>query len=199
MKTCELSLSLKSHLTIFETLANEKRLEIYDFILNNYFVSKSELALEMGLNRASLNHHLKSLINAELLEEIELIIEGRKQNFVFVLKSITLTDLIKDIPDSAIVSSIMAKLLNKQIIFDSWSEIRHSLECINPEFLDSIESRLFKHISKIGSTCTICNHKTSISTCRSCFAPMCKNCQHMIKTAEGGIVLCQKCIQQYFG
>lgn len=193
-------MSLKSHLTIFETLSNEKRLEIYDFILHNYFVSKSELAIAMKLNRASLNHHLKSLTNAGLIEEIELLIEGRKQNFVFILKSISLTDLVKDIPDSALVSSTMAKLENKQIIFDSWSEIRHSLEPINSDFFESIESRLFKHVSKIGTTCSICNNNTSISTCKSCFIPMCKNCQHVIKTEEGGvIVLCQKCIQQYFG
>lgn len=199
MITCEEALSLKSHLTIFETLANEKRLEIYEFILQQYFVSKSELAIEMALNRASLNHHLKSLITAQLVKEIELIIEGRKQNFIFILKAISLTELINDIPDSGIVSSTMDKLENKRIVFESWPEIRQSLEKINVDFLEAIESRLFKHVSKIGSTCGICNDKTSISTCKSCFTALCKNCQHVIKREEGEVILCQNCIKLYFG
>lgn len=192
-------MSLPDFLNIFETLANEKRLEIYIFILNNYFVSKSELAIEMGMNRASLNHHLKSLIGAHLVKEIELNLEGKRQYFVFILKKVNVDDLVEEIPDSLNVSSILEQLENKYLSFDSWSEIRQLFELIDNNFLQAIETRLFKHVSKIGSTCSICNNRTSISICKSCLTPLCKNCQHVIKTETGIITLCQKCIQQYFG
>ena len=173
-------MSLKSYLNFFEALANEKRLEIYEFVLTNYFVSKSELAIEMDLNRASLNHHLDYLKNAQLVKEIELIIEGKRQYFLFILKVLNTTEMSKDALDGIKALNILEKLQYHVFTYESWQDIRQRFSDMDPEFVQAIETRLFKHISKIGTTCTVCNKKTSISACKSCLASMCKNCQHLI-------------------
>ena len=50
-------LLLKDYLDFFEALTNGKKTEIYESIITNFFVSKSELAIDMDLNRAAGTNH----------------------------------------------------------------------------------------------------------------------------------------------
>ena len=62
-------MTLKKYKQIFEALDNERRLELFEYILKKIFISKSELAKKFDLSRASLNHHLNIMLKAGLLFE----------------------------------------------------------------------------------------------------------------------------------
>ena len=75
-------MTLKNYKQIFEALDNERRLELFEYVQEKQFISKSDLAKKFDLSRASLNHHLKIMLKAGLLFENGLFLDSRKQFFI---------------------------------------------------------------------------------------------------------------------
>ncbi|MFX0205667.1 MAG: hypothetical protein ACFFDT_06735, partial [Candidatus Hodarchaeota archaeon] len=88
-------MSLNDFSLLFEALNSERRRELFQFISTQNFVSKNDLAIKFNLKRASLNHHLFSMINAGLIQEVPLLFDSRKHTFLIPIVKIFPERLVK--------------------------------------------------------------------------------------------------------
>ena len=199
-------MNLKDYQPIFNALENEKRIELYEFILQNVFVSKNDLAEKFSLNRANLNHHLEILIKAGVIFELELYLDSRKQVFLIPLIRIQTENLLLEDQTFKQLKVQINSWSKRNITVDNWKILRNDLEGMNlkSDIVDSIEGRLFpnlgKRVSKINESCYICRSNHASSFCFNCKNIICAFHTRKIKIKEGKEDdFCLNCIEKYFG
>lgn len=199
-------MNLKDFQPIFNALENKKRIELYEFVLQNYFVSKNELAEKFLLNRANLNHHLEILIKAGVIYELELMLEARRQVFLIPLVRIQTEKLVIQDQKFNILKSQMQSWVKRNITADSWKILRNELNTINinEEITNSIETRLFpnlgKRVSKENDYCYICFSPAIYCHCASCNNLICQNhMRKIILKTNKEINFCLNCVEKFFG
>jgi DNA-binding transcriptional ArsR family regulator len=185
--------------TILKAISNKKRLDIFNYILNEKFLIKTELITHFELQRAGLDFHLSALEEAGLIGLFEMKIKGRKYVFVYpkatwrinleVLEISSLQDLLP----SELIEADFPKL-TEQFWVDSGV-------ITNPQ---TIKKVLQKLVLKLGSdtseyNCQRCENEPGIMKCSKCSKLYCTECAEIIRKADGTkIALCYDCIANQF-
>jgi DNA-binding transcriptional ArsR family regulator len=197
-------MALKNYKQIFEALDNERRLEIFEYIQQKLFISKSELAKKFELSRASLNHHLKIMLKAGLLHESGLILDGRKQFFITPAIALHPDQLVEQKKEYQDLAEQLEDWTKKNLTFDSWTILKKELnrQNIPQAIVDVIETRLFPSLVKktTGELCYICRTEEARNSCQICKNFICKTHEHEIKReGEETTILCPNCVEKFFG
>lgn len=199
-------MSLKKYKQIFEALDNERRLELYEYILEKIFISKSELAKNFDLSRASLNHHLNIMLKAGLIHERGLILDGRKQFFIIPGVILHPDQLVEQKEEYQNLVSQLDEWTRRNLTIDTWRILKEELDRNNipQEVIEAVELRLFPTLGKkppISSEfCYICRTEGARISCYTCKNLICKTHEHQIKRkGEKTIILCPNCVEKFFG
>ncbi len=199
-------MTLNDYSSLFEALNSERRRELFQFISTQNFVSKNDLAIKFDMKRASLNHHLSSMINAGLIHEVSLLLDGRKHTFIIPTTKIFPERLVEDQVDKQNLVDQLRIWADRNVTLDNWNILRKSLDKldISEKFLNSIELRLFPLIgtrSSIESNyCFICRTNRAQEVCFACKNLMCNVHSFKIDRQElGSINLCPNCVNKFFG
>jgi len=199
-------MSFKKYKQIFEALDNERRLELYEYILEKIFISKSELAKKFDLSRASLNHHLNIMLKAGLVHERGLILDGRKQSFIIPGVSLHPDQLVEQKEEYQNLVSQLDEWTRRNLTIDTWRILKEELDRNNipPEVIEAIEIRLFPTLGKKPTIrsefCYICRTEGARISCYTCKNLICKTHEHQIKRkGEKTIILCPNCVEKFFG
>ena len=157
-------MTLNKYKLIFEALDNERRIELYEYILQRIFISKSELAKKYDLNRASLNHHLKIMLNAGIIFERGLILDGRKQIFITPAVILHPDRLVESKTEFQNLAEQLEEWTRRNLTTDTWRILKDEIirQGISQNIVDMIEIRLFPSLMKRMSTIEICCHGTNI-------------------------------------
>lgn len=199
-------MTLKKYKHIFEALDNERRLELYEYILQKIFISKSELAKKFDLSRASLNHHLNIMVNAGIIFERGLILDGRKQFFITPAVILHPDQLVEQKEDYRSLSMQLDEWTRRNLTRDTWQILKEELnrQKIPLQIVDVVETRLFpslvKRVPAISEYCYICRTEGARVSCYTCKNLICKTHEHQIKREdEEAIILCPNCVEKFFG
>ena len=199
-------MTLNKYKLIFEALDNERRIELYEYILQRIFISKSELAKKYDLNRASLNHHLKIMLNAGIIFERGLILDGRKQIFITPAVILHPDRLVESKTEFQNLAEQLEEWTRRNLTTDTWRILKDEIirQGISQNIVDMIEIRLFQSLMKRMSTrteyCYICRTEEAYSSCNTCKNLICKTHEHEIKRKDGKlIILCPNCVEKFFG
>ncbi len=190
---------------VSKALSNPTRVKLLDYLLEKRMVNKGDLMAEMGLERAALDHHLKPLIEAGLIQTMDVVIDRIKNCLCFPLFSVS----IESKPE--IVSSVVRNVIGEEIESDiNHDEIQEKaqreVEKGNLEQVDAIAivRTLFEHRGRgTKNLCSVCGRikkMMDLSLCDHCFRPVCSSCKRMIeKEQKGRELLCDRCLSQLFG
>ncbi|MFX1517292.1 MAG: winged helix-turn-helix domain-containing protein [Promethearchaeota archaeon] len=199
-------MTLKNYKQIFEALDNERRLELFEYILQKSFISKSELANKFDLSRASLNHHLKIMLKAGLLHETGLILDGRKQFFITPAVQLHPDRLVEQKQEHRNLAEQLKEWTQRNLTLDTWKILKEEFirEDVPQTIMDTIEARLFPSLVKRTATtselCYICRIEEARMSCQICKNLICQTHKHEIKREdEETIVLCPNCVEKFFG
>ena len=198
-------MTLKNYKQIFEALDNERRLELFEYILQKTFISKSELANKFDLSRASLNHHLKIMLKAELLYETGLILDGRKQFFITPAVQIHPDRLVEQKQEHRNLAKQLEGWTQRNLTLDTWKILKEELsrEDVPQTIMDTIEARLFPSLVRRTATselCYICRTEEARISCQICKNLICQTHKHEIKREdEETTILCPNCVEKFFG
>ena len=158
------------------------------------------------MKRASLNHHLSSMIKAGLIHEVLLSLDGRKHTFIIPIVKIFPERLIEDQKDSQKLLDQLRIWTDQNITLSNWNTLRKSLNNldIQEELVISIESRLFPLIGTRASTetnyCFVCRTNKAQQVCFACKNLVCNVHSYKIDREElGSINLCPNCVNKFFG
>ncbi|MFX1283132.1 MAG: winged helix-turn-helix domain-containing protein [Promethearchaeota archaeon] len=199
-------MTLGKYKQIFEALDNERRLELFEYILQRLFISKSELAKKYDLSRASLNHHLNIMIKAGLVHERGLILDGRKQFFIIPAVILHPERLVEQKKDYQNLAYQLDEWSKRNLTIDTWRILKDNLDKQNIPLVivDVIKTRLFPSlVRKTPSTieyCYICRTEEAQNSCQICKNLICKTHEHEIKReGEETTILCPNCVEKFFG
>ncbi|MFX0015898.1 MAG: winged helix-turn-helix domain-containing protein [Promethearchaeota archaeon] len=199
-------MTLKNYSNIFEALDNERRLELYDYILKKIFISKSELAKRFELSRASLNHHLNIMLKAGLIYERGLILDGRKQFFIIPAVTLHPKQLIQQREEYQNLVTQLDEWTKRNLTIDTWRILKNELnrQDIPKSVVTAVEIRLFPTLGKKAPTtfeyCYICRTEEARISCYTCKNLICQTHEHQIKReGEEKIILCPNCVEKFFG
>ncbi|MFW9904432.1 MAG: hypothetical protein ACFFFH_08880 [Candidatus Thorarchaeota archaeon] len=199
-------MTLNDYSHIFEALNSERRRELFQFISTMNFVSKNDLAIKFNLKRASLNHHLSSMTNAALIQEVSLLFDGRKHTFIIPIVQIFPERLVDVQQDKQKVLDQLRIWSDKNVTLDNWNVLRKSLDNLDvPEDLvELIEFRLFPLIGTRASIetnfCYVCRVNKAQQVCFACKNLVCAVHSYKIDREElGAINLCPNCVKKFFG
>jgi DNA-binding transcriptional ArsR family regulator len=198
-------MTLKNYKQIFEALDNERRLELFEYILQKIFISKSELAKKFDLSRASLNHHLRIMLKAGLVFESGLILDGRKQFFLTPAIFLHPDKFVEQREEYHNLADQLEEWTKRNLAIDSWTILKQELnrQNIPQPIIDAIETRLFPSLVKIvatGEFCYICRTEKASTSCEICKNFICKTHEHKIKReGEETTTLCPNCVEKFFG
>ncbi len=190
---------------VFKALSNPTRVKLLDYLLEKRMVNKGDLIAEMGLERAALDHHLRSLIEAELIQTMDVVIDRVKNCLCFPLCSISINSKQEITP--SVVRDVIGDEIESDINHDEIQEKAQSeVEKGNLEQADAIAivRTLFEHRGRgTKNMCSVCGRikrMSDLSLCDHCFRPVCSNCQHLIeKEQKYTELLCDRCLSQMFG
>lgn len=199
-------MTLDNYSLIFEALNSERRRELFQFISTMNFVSKNDLAIKFNMKRASLNHHLSSMINAELIQEVSLLFDGRKHTFIIAIVQIFPERMVSVQQDKQKVLDQLRIWSDRNVTLDNWNVLRKSLDNLDvpEELVESIEFRLFPLIGTRASIdsnfCFICHTNKAQQACFACKNLVCNVHSYKIDRKElGAINLCPNCVKKFFG
>ncbi|MFX0123415.1 MAG: hypothetical protein ACFFAE_07220 [Candidatus Hodarchaeota archaeon] len=199
-------MTLNEYSSVFEALNSERRRELFQFISTQYFVSKNDLSIKFNLKRASLNHHLASMINAGLIQEVPLLLDGRKHTFIIPTVKIFPERLIEDQKDKQKLVDQLRIWTDRNVTLDNWNILRKSLDNLDipEELVSSIEFRLFPmvgtRVSIEANYCFACRTNKAQQACFACRNLICKVHSYEIDREElGSIILCPNCVNKFFG
>ncbi|MFW9906008.1 MAG: hypothetical protein ACFFFH_16920 [Candidatus Thorarchaeota archaeon] len=185
--------------TILKAISNKKRLELFNYILEEKFLIKTELITHFGLQRAGLDFHLSALQEAGLIGLLEMKIKGRKYVFVYpkatwrVDLDFLETSSLQDFLPSELVESDFPNLTER-----FWVD---SCAINNPHTIKTILEKL---VLRLGSDsleyyCQRCKNEPGIMKCSKCSKLYCTDCAEIIRKANGTrIALCYDCIASQF-
>lgn len=197
-------MTLKNYKQIFEALDNERRLELFEYVQEKHFISKSELAKKFDLSRASLNHHLKIMLKAGLLFENGLLLDGRKQFFISPAISLHPDQLVKQKKEYHDLTKQLDDWTRRNLTIDTWRILKEELTREVPlTIVDVMEERLFPSLVKRTTKseyCYICRTEEAKNSCQTCKNLICEKHEHKIKREEGDTaILCPNCVEKFFG
>lgn len=199
-------MTLRDFSPLFEALSSERRTELFEFISKHNFVSKNDLVIKFNMKRASLNHHLTSMIKAGLIHELSLLLDGRKHAFLIPAVKIFPERLVEDQKETRELIKQLRIWTDRNLSLNNWSILRESLSNLEiPEDLvTSVELRLFPSIGTRASIdtnyCFVCHTNKAQQACYSCKNLVCKVHTYKIDRDElGTISLCPNCVNKFFG
>lgn len=160
---------------------------------------------ELGLERAALDHHLKPLIEAGLVQTMDVIIDRVRNCLCFPLFSVTI-DSKQEISPS-VVREIVGNEIESDINHDEIQEkAQKEVERGNLNQIDAVAivRTLFEHRGRgTKNMCSVCGRikkMADLSLCNHCFRPACSNCHRLIeKNQDEKELLCDRCVSQLFG
>ena len=199
-------MTLNDYSSLFEALNSERRRELFQFISTLNFVSKNDLSIKFNMKRASLNHHLSSMINAGLIHEVSLLLDGRKHTFIIPTAKIFPERLVEDQNDKQKLVDQLRIWTDRKVTLDNWNILRKSLDNLDvPEDLvNLIKFRLFPLIGTRASIdtnyCFVCRTNKAQQVCFACKNLVCNVHSYKIDREElGSINLCPNCVNKFFG
>ena len=185
--------------TILKAISNKKRLEIFNYIVNEKFLIKTDLITHFNLQRAGLDFHLTALKEAGLIGLLEIKIKGRKYVFVYpkatwrIDLDLVETNSLQDFLPSELVENDFPQLTERFWIDSSLIK--------NPQTIKKILESL---VIKLGSDssdyyCQRCKSEPGIMKCSECLKLYCTECAEIIKKPDDAkITLCYDCIADQF-
>jgi len=191
--------------SVAKALSNPVRMQIFEYLLERRVANKSDLLAETGLERASLNHHLKSLAQAELVGTVEVTIDKVKNSLCFLSASVNLESR------SELSSQGVRALLGTEVESDvDHTEIEERAQRairkgeLGRNDAKAILRTLFEHRGRgTKNTCTSCGRikrMSSLALCDNCLRPACKTCRQTVdKTEPGAETICDRCMKELFG
>ncbi|MFX0045904.1 MAG: helix-turn-helix domain-containing protein [Candidatus Hermodarchaeota archaeon] len=191
--------------SVAKALSNRVRMQIFEYLLERRVANKSDLLAETGLERASLNHHLKSLSEAELVGTIDVTIDKVKNSLCFLRASVTLDSR------SELSSEGVRALLGTEVESDvDHTEIEERAQRairrgeLGRDDAKAVLRTLFEHRGRgTKNTCSSCGRikkMSDLALCDNCFRPACKSCRQTVDKTEGGTeTICDRCMKELFG
>lgn len=199
-------MALNDYSSLFDALNSERRRELFQFISTLNFVSKNDLAIKFDMKRASLNHHLSSMITAGLIQEVSLLLDGRKHTFIIPTARIFPERFVEPQKDTQKLVDQLRIWSDRNVTLNNWNILRKSMDNLNipEEFVNSIEYRLFPLIGTRSSIdtnyCFVCRNNKAHEVCFACKNLMCNIHSYKIEREElGNINLCPNCLNKFFG
>ncbi|MFX0184261.1 MAG: hypothetical protein ACFE95_14355 [Candidatus Hodarchaeota archaeon] len=199
-------MALRDFSPLFEALNSERRIELFEFISKLNFVSKNDLVIKFNMNRASLNHHLASMIKAGLIHEVSLTLDRRKHTFLIPAVKIFPERSIEDQKDTQELVKQLRIWTDSNLTLNNWNILRESLSnlAIPEDLVTSVELRLFPTIGTRTSIdtnyCFVCHTNKAQQGCYACKNLICKVHNYKIDREElGTISLCPNCVSKFFG
>jgi DNA-binding transcriptional ArsR family regulator/ribosomal protein S14 len=190
---------------VSKAISNPTRVKLLEYLLEKRIMNKGDLMAELGLERAALDHHLRPLMEAGLVQTIDVVIDRVRNCLCFPLFSVTIGSRQEISPE--VVRDIVGKEIESDINHD---EIQQKAQKevergkLNQEDAVAIVRTLFEHRGRgTKNMCSVCGRikkMADLSLCSQCFRPVCSNCHHLIETGkEKKELLCDRCVSQMFG
>ncbi len=190
---------------VSKALSNPVRIQILDYLLSSRIANKSDIMDEMNLERAALEHHLKSLTEAGLVGTFDVIIDKVKNSLCFPLASVTITkqpELSPDVIRDVIGIEIESDVNHDEIQEKAQAEVDNGR--IEHEDAVAIVRTLFAHRGRgTKNMCVVCGRirkMTDLTLCDRCFRPVCSSCEHVLQRDDKpSELLCDRCLAHMFG
>jgi len=190
---------------VSKALSNSTRVKLLDYLLEKRMVNKGDLMAEMNLERAALDHHLKPLIQAGLIQTMDVIIDRVKNCLCFPLVSVSVES--KQEIDPSIVREVVGSEIESDINHDEIQEkAQREVEKGNLNQADAVAivRTLFEHRGRgTKNMCSVCGRikkMSDLTLCDQCFRPVCSTCHQILaKDNKKKELLCDRCISQKFG
>jgi DNA-binding transcriptional ArsR family regulator len=190
---------------VAKALSNPTRVKILDYLMKKRMVNKGDLMEEVKLERAALDHHLKPLIQAGLVQTMDVVIDRVKNCLCFPLFSVSIEKREEIDPD--IVRQVVGLEIESDINHD---EIQNKAQKqvekgnLNQEDAVAIVRTLFEHRGRgTKNMCSVCGRikkMADLSLCDNCFRPVCSSCHRVIEKDDiEKELLCDRCVSQLFG
>ncbi|MDF1540447.1 MAG: ArsR family transcriptional regulator [Candidatus Thorarchaeota archaeon] len=190
---------------VSKALSNPTRIKILNYLLSKRIANKGDIMDEMKLERAALEHHLKSLIDAGIVGTFDVLIDKVKNSLCFPLVSVSISKQ-PEIPESVIRGVIGAEIESDVNHDEIQEKAQREVEAgrLEQEDAVAIVRTLFAHRGRgTKNLCVGCGRikkMSDLSLCDKCFRPVCSKCEHVIqredKTSE---LLCDRCLSLMFG
>jgi hypothetical protein len=192
-------------IVVSRALSNPIRLKIMNYLISKRIANKGDIMDEMHLERAALEHHLKSLIEAGIVGVYDVVIDKIKNSLCFPLASISMSkqpeisaSVIKDVIGIEIESDVN----HDEIQEKAQAEVENKR--LEQEDAVAIVRTLFAHRGRgTKNMCVVCGRirkMADLSLCDRCFRPVCSKCKHVIQREDNTTEsLCDRCLSQMFG
>ncbi|MGY5853578.1 MAG: ArsR family transcriptional regulator [Candidatus Thorarchaeota archaeon] len=190
---------------VSKALSNPIRIKILDYLLSSRIANKGDIMDEMNLERAALEHHLKSLVEAGIVGTFDVVIDKVKNSLCFPLVSIAITRQSEISPD--VIRDVIGVEIESDVNHDEIQE-KAQAEVENGRLEQgdavAIVRTLFAHRGRgTKNMCAVCGRIRKMSDlilCERCFRPVCSKCEHVIQKDDGASErLCDRCLDQMFG
>lgn len=184
--------------TILKAISNKKRLKIFNYIVNEKFLIKTDLITHFDLQRAGLDFHLTALEEAGLIGFLKIKIKGRKYVFVYP-KATWRIDL--DLVETASLQNFIPPELSEndfhKLAENFWID---SSAIKDPQTIRKVLKSLAIRLgSDTDYYCQRCRNEFGIMKCSECQKLFCSECAEIIKKTDGKkIALCYDCITDQF-
>jgi DNA-binding transcriptional ArsR family regulator len=190
---------------VSKALSNSTRVKLLDYLLEKRMVNKGDLMAEMNLERAALDHHLKPLIEAGLIQTMDVVIDRVKNCLCFPLVSVSVES--KQEIDPSVVREVVGSEIESDINHDEIQEkAQREVEKGNLNQADAVAivRTLFEHRGRgTKNMCSVCGRikkMADLTLCDRCFRPVCTSCHRIIsKNSQERELLCDRCLAQEFG
>jgi DNA-binding transcriptional ArsR family regulator len=191
--------------SVSKALSNPTRVRLLDYLLEKRVVNKGDLMAETGLERAALDHHLKPLVQAGLIQTLDIVIDKVKNCLCFPIFSVSIQSKREITP--SVIRNIIGDEIESDINHDEIQERAQSeVEKGSLEQADAVAivRTLFEHRGRgTKNMCSVCGRRkkmADLSLCDNCFKPVCANCQRLIEKDDKRVeLLCDRCLSQLFG
>ena len=191
-------------LPISKALSNPTRVRILEYLLAKRVANKGDVMEELGLERAALDHHLKPLMDAELVSFLDVVIDKVKNSLLFPLASVRLDRQLELSPDAmrnVIGTQIESDVNHDEIEEKAQAEVKAGR--LDQEDAVAIVRTLFAHRGRgTKNMCSVCGRirkMADLTLCERCLRPACTSCHQTIQRDEGGSeLLCDRCLNQLF-
>ncbi|MHA1934679.1 MAG: ArsR family transcriptional regulator [Candidatus Thorarchaeota archaeon] len=191
-------------LSTSKALSNPTRVQILEYLLTKRVANKGDVIEELGLERAALEHHLKPLVEANLVSILDVVIDKVKNSLLFPVASVSLdrkpeisSNAIRDVIGTEIDSDVN----HDEIQEKAQAEVKTGR--LDQEDAVAIVRTLFEHRGRgTKNMCSVCGRirkMADLILCERCFRPACTKCNQTIQREDGGSeLLCDRCLNQLF-
>ncbi|MHA2377837.1 MAG: ArsR family transcriptional regulator [Candidatus Thorarchaeota archaeon] len=191
--------------SLSKALSNPIRTQILDYLLKKRIANKGDIMEELGLERAALEHHLRPLLDAQLVGTLDVVIDKVKNSLCFPMSSINFAREAEVSPDA--IRDVIGMEIESDVNHD---EIQEKAQAqvergrLEQEDAVAIVRTLFEHRGRgTKNMCSVCGRirkMNDLSLCDRCFRPICTKCEQVINKENGvSELLCDRCVGQLFG